>query len=68
MGRLRHRGSLVSLALYHLQQVLLNYLYAGHMLQLYNKQGWDFHRDLRTKYGPVSRLQFLFGVSGFPIR
>lgn len=35
------------------------------MLQLYNRQGWDFHRDLRTKYGPVSRLQFLFGVSGF---
>nr|BED42969.1 cytochrome P450 monooxygenase [Trametes versicolor] len=34
---------------------------AGHMLQLYNRQGWDFHRDLRTKYGPVSRLQFLFG-------
>ncbi|KAI0366467.1 cytochrome P450 [Pilatotrama ljubarskyi] len=34
---------------------------AGHLLQLYDKQGWDFHRDLETKYGPVSRLQSMFG-------
>ncbi|OJT09223.1 Cytochrome P450 3A24 [Trametes pubescens] len=35
---------------------------AGHMLQLYDKQhGWGFHQELRTKYGPVSKLQFLFG-------
>ncbi|KAH9848265.1 cytochrome P450 [Lenzites betulinus] len=33
----------------------------GNMLQIYDKQGWDFHRDLQTKYGPVSRLQGLFG-------
>lgn len=37
------------------------------MLQLYDKQlGWDFHHELRTKYGPMSKLQFLFGVSDFP--
>ncbi|KAH9848263.1 cytochrome P450 [Lenzites betulinus] len=33
----------------------------GNMLQLYDKQGWDFHHALQTKYGPVSRLQGLFG-------
>ncbi|KAH9848266.1 cytochrome P450 [Lenzites betulinus] len=33
----------------------------GNMMQLYDKQGWEFHRDLQTKYGPVSRLQGLFG-------
>ncbi|KAI0667376.1 cytochrome P450 [Trametes maxima] len=33
----------------------------GHLLQLYDKQGWDFHHDLQTKYGPVSRLQSIFG-------
>ncbi|KAI0776891.1 cytochrome P450 [Trametes elegans] len=33
----------------------------GHLLRLYDKQGWDFHRELQTKYGPVSRLQSLFG-------
>lgn len=41
-------------------------LFLGHMLELYDKQlGWNFHHELRTKYGPVSKLQFLFGVSGF---
>ncbi|KAI8977839.1 cytochrome P450 [Trametes punicea] len=34
---------------------------AGHLLQIYDKHGWDFHRDLHTKYGPVSRLQSMFG-------
>ncbi|KAI0323452.1 cytochrome P450 [Cubamyces sp. BRFM 1775] len=34
---------------------------AGHMLQIYDKQGWEFHRTLQTKYGPVSRLQSMFG-------
>ncbi|KAL7278089.1 hypothetical protein ACG7TL_008059 [Trametes sanguinea] len=33
----------------------------GHLLQLYDKQGWDFHRDLRMKYGAVSMLQGMFG-------
>ncbi|KAI0653688.1 hypothetical protein C8Q70DRAFT_593721 [Cubamyces menziesii] len=34
---------------------------AGHMIQIYDKQGWEFHRMLQTKYGPVSRLQSMFG-------
>ncbi|KAH9895766.1 cytochrome P450 [Cubamyces lactineus] len=34
---------------------------AGHMIQIYDKQGWDFHRTLQTKYGPVSRLRSMFG-------
>ncbi|KAI0631631.1 cytochrome P450 [Trametes polyzona] len=32
----------------------------GHMIPLYDKQGWDFHQKL-FKYGPVSRIQALFG-------
>ncbi|KAI9059397.1 cytochrome P450 [Trametes sanguinea] len=35
--------------------------FTGHLLQLYDKQGWGFHRDLHMKYGPVSRLQGMFG-------
>ncbi|KAJ8455901.1 hypothetical protein ONZ51_g12307 [Trametes cubensis] len=31
------------------------------MIQIYDKQGWEFHRMLQTKYGPVSRLQSMFG-------
>ncbi|KAI0653691.1 cytochrome P450 [Cubamyces menziesii] len=34
---------------------------AGHMLQIYDKQGWEFHRTLQMEYGPVSRLQSMFG-------
>ncbi|KAI9059398.1 cytochrome P450 [Trametes sanguinea] len=33
----------------------------GHMQQLYDKQSWQFHRDLHTKYGPVFRMQHMFG-------
>ncbi|OSD00375.1 cytochrome P450 [Trametes coccinea BRFM310] len=35
--------------------------FTGHLLQLYDKQSWDFHRDLHMKYGPVSLLQGMFG-------
>ena len=35
---------------------------AGNLKQIYNKQGWDFHRELGEKYGPVSRLHGKFGV------
>lgn len=33
------------------------------MSQLYDTQGWGFQHELRTKYGPVSMLRTLFGVS-----
>ncbi|KAL1942331.1 hypothetical protein VTO73DRAFT_6395 [Trametes versicolor] len=32
----------------------------GHLLQLYDRQGWDFHREL-LNYGPVFKLQGIFG-------
>lgn len=33
----------------------------GHLLKLYDRQGWDFHREL-LNYGPVFKLQGIFGV------
>ncbi|KAL1942332.1 hypothetical protein VTO73DRAFT_6396 [Trametes versicolor] len=32
----------------------------GHLLKLYDRQGWDFHREL-LNYGPVFKLQGVFG-------
>ncbi|CDO68551.1 hypothetical protein BN946_scf184998.g48 [Trametes cinnabarina] len=34
---------------------------AGHLPQLYDKQGWAFHHELHARYGPVSRLQGMLG-------
>lgn len=33
----------------------------GHLLKLYDKQGWEFHRQL-LNHGPVFKLQGMFGV------
>ncbi|KAI8972795.1 cytochrome P450 [Trametes punicea] len=33
----------------------------GNLKQLYNRRGWDFHRELGEKYGPAVRLQGKFG-------
>ncbi|KAI0667375.1 cytochrome P450 [Trametes maxima] len=35
---------------------------AGNLPQIYDRQGWGFHREL-LKYGPVSKLQQVFGQS-----
>ncbi|KAI0819782.1 cytochrome P450 [Trametes gibbosa] len=33
----------------------------GNMMQFYEQNGWGFHRELQTKYGPISRIQAMFG-------
>ncbi len=38
------------------------YLPPGNLQQLYDKQGWDFHRELGEKYGHVVLLHGKFGV------
>ena len=35
--------------------------FQGHLPQIYDVQGWAFHREL-TKYGPVFKLQNTLGV------
>ena len=35
---------------------------AGNLKQLYDRQGWDFHRQLAEAYGTVSVLHGKFGV------
>ncbi|KAI0357063.1 cytochrome P450 [Trametes cingulata] len=33
----------------------------GHLLQLFDRQGWDFLLHLEARYGPVCKLQGMFG-------
>ncbi|KAI0764612.1 cytochrome P450 [Trametes elegans] len=35
---------------------------AGNLLQLLDRNGWDFHADIAEKYGSVVKLNWLFGA------
>lgn len=37
---------------------------SGHLPLLFNRHGWNFHRELSEKYGSVVALRGVFGVSG----
>ena len=37
-------------------------LHVGNLKQLYDRNGWAFHRELGEKYGPVVLLHGKFGV------
>ncbi len=39
--------------------------WAGNLHQIFNRRGWDFHRELVEKYGTVVTVHALFGVGPF---
>ena len=41
-------------------------MWAGNFGQLFDPQGWEFHKHIVDKYGGVVKVQALFGVSGLP--
>ena len=51
-------------SLFHsaLIRILLMPLLPGNFGQIYNKDGWAFHDEIREKYGGVFKVNGLFGV------
>ncbi|KIJ99191.1 hypothetical protein K443DRAFT_8617 [Laccaria amethystina LaAM-08-1] len=39
--------------------------FTGNFFQLFDANGWDFHRDIAAKYEGIIRVEALFGVDGF---
>ena len=41
----------------------ITHLQAGNLAQIFDPQGWEFHKNLVDTFGGVIKLQGLFGVS-----
>lgn len=48
-------------SLWHVVVLTLQH-YTGDFLSVFNRDAWQFHRDLVKKYGEVVRLSWILGV------